>query len=72
MSTQIDRPLIPGMHATPTVGQIWRAVHARWRTVAITVAVFLVLAIIASLFVKSYEARASLVIEFPSLAEAHA
>ena len=67
MSTQIDRPLIPGMHATPTVGQIWRAVHARWRTVAITVAVFLVLAIIASLFVKSYEARASLVIEFPSL-----
>ncbi|MES1940446.1 exopolysaccharide biosynthesis protein [Salinisphaera sp. T5B8] len=67
MNAAIDRPLIPGMRATPTVGQIVRAVRAHWRTVAVTVAVFFVLAIIAALMMRSYEARASLVIEFPTL-----
>tara|TARA_B100002049_G_scaffold121295_1_gene89653 strand:- start:18812 stop:20191 length:1380 start_codon:yes stop_codon:yes gene_type:complete len=55
------------MQATPTVGQLWRAVRAHWRTVAITVALFTALAIMASLFSTSYEARASLVIEFPTV-----
>ena len=67
MNTGIDRPLIPGMRATPTVGQITRALRARWRIVAAAVVVFMVLAVIAALLMKSYEARASLVIEFPSL-----
>jgi len=67
LSAQVDRPLIPGMQATPTVGQLWRAVRAHWRTVAITVALFTALAIMASLFSTSYEARASLVIEFPTV-----
>ena len=67
MNTGIDRPLIPGMRATPTVGQVTRALRARWRIVAAAVVVFMVLAVIAALLMKSYEARASLVIEFPSL-----
>ncbi|GAB3679127.1 Wzz/FepE/Etk N-terminal domain-containing protein [Salinisphaera aquimarina] len=64
--SMLDRPLIPGMRAPLTLGQLQRILRARWRLIAAVVATFLLLAVLSILLLSdSYAAKVSLLIEFP-------
>lgn len=64
---RLDRPLIPGMRSPLSPSQLWRILLARRQWIAVTVAVFALIAIAAALFVPDkYVGSAALVIDVPS------
>ncbi|MES1925294.1 capsular biosynthesis protein [Salinisphaera sp. T31B1] len=65
-SDRVPLPLIPTARLPATLGQIWRALRARWRVVAAVTGCFVVLATVAILLLPdTYTARVALIIDFP-------